>query len=1829
MPGEVVSRVGLVHAELDSVANITLSRAARQWGAALLAADRPQDAVTAFKAALEAADPADRGPLLILLAYAYDAAGLSERAMRSYLDGVREDGTLIGDVSARVHALLTPSFADVLGPWLTGPWSESVRSALAGRPDGAALLAQLEVLVAHVHAVRRERRQAVQSLRAAMAASAKEVASFADELSGWFGESLEDPGPGESLHLLLGELELLLGHADAALAHADAALAGGGLVDADHPYGDTPGYELRGHALIALDRRAEANTALLTAARQSTWAEDWPRADTLLAGLAESDPAGQEVWWLRSLVRIAQAEKDAADDTARADVAVLHEALAFWDTGYELGPPRDDELWSYFLRADIHTDLAAASEADEPMQRWLAVLYGERALAPCDDADKVDWLYRRRGYRLVYSHRTAGNVATAVQLADEIQARSPSGESSDPDINDDFLAGEAAVVQLFLGHHAVVLEALNEIESHEHPPGAFGAGWIPHVRGLALLMSGSAEQARTVLTQAMEARPDNPGLLADLAACCVRQGDREAVLEYCKRVLALTEPGRPGASGHSGDRALALLRLGRFQESAALLESLAAASWRTAASGAWLAACLAVCRLAIGAPGAREALRHSARSICSAWDAQVLTDEVAALEARDTVSRWPSGSDRLSAVFAQRATEIAGQRTDLAAAEDELRKAGAPPAPAPIRVATAAAIGRMRFAAGDLAGASQVYGDLLDEDELFPEGPDFFTRALAGLVAGSLHDDRLAEAGELAEDALSRLAAVTARRRGAVRPLHVARLASAAGLARLRGGAYGAALDHLDQALGAYADAAEVNPARAVGAAWRDCLGSAAAYWDLAEHAERCRAFALEPADGLAAEAGTARVDALVTAMSESRRYLEELLGFPGDPVAPDELLLVEVTLGSLLAAETTDEVVISAGAGIRARIRERSGVIVPGMRFTPDSALAPDAFTILISGNPRFQGSAPDDEADDSPAGEAGPTTAGSGRLEHVFTALERVVEQNLPALFDTQAVRSAVQAWASENEEQAWVENVLPDAVAWLRLGALVRRLMALRIPVRWPDILRVAESGGLAPDSLDGAVRRLRDPDSPAGPLSAAGAGAVPQPAAPDPAGQSPDPAPPTRPVPTAVDVRLAFPGVADLPPTLADAVRGQVAAGLAALADSLGLAADLTVSLEEPREPDVRYADGVRVVVNGRVCDYPPTLPIAVKTYLLGFTTSDVLSGLWQIMHNMIHGTEPAEAELGGRVLVAYCEWLCFQAVHLRPSVLLAAPERAWRGTLDSGVAIWEPAEVHATSDHGPGPEAHRRPYGEWEVLADPGFLRDLSLTEPVATQQYTAVRSVFKPLAAEIGISLPPFRLTPDPGLVPGCFRLRINRSLSAPYRGIPPDMIFAYGAPAVEGTDGKPCVEPLFGTHGVLLPESAAGQLDDGQQGFMRPLNYFFSVLIWTLRERAGFIVSPARVDAAIAELSQPRPTQHRLALDYLRAAILPEILHSLAEEAVPVRSLPALIDLLLEYELCELPGNADRLAWIRSRMQETIGAAVATGFRAVEVSLLPPEAQTAAAAWESSGGTDESAKSELVEALRAAAVFDRIAPLLVPYGLRRGVWEALRYRAPGQCVLAFQDLPGDFIVTCAVPSEVLLPRDGVTSGHRNAGSAGALPADGEVNSEPNRAVLEAWLGAATWAASATFLREHITQILSPAFHVLLDDADGAGFSQHQAILRLARQMGADDVADLLVSGTVAAGRALEAIEAGDLGRLALLLKAAPSISAPAATHALIAAILALAAGNSPAARDYATYITESAPEAECHRHGGLLRFLSFMAPDLLGTAELADMLGAQGKRLS
>ena len=82
--------IPVVQAQLDSIADLTLSQARTQLGKVLLATGRTAQAADQFTAAVgDAPDLAQRARLMLLQAYARDCSDEQNQALRGYLDAVR------------------------------------------------------------------------------------------------------------------------------------------------------------------------------------------------------------------------------------------------------------------------------------------------------------------------------------------------------------------------------------------------------------------------------------------------------------------------------------------------------------------------------------------------------------------------------------------------------------------------------------------------------------------------------------------------------------------------------------------------------------------------------------------------------------------------------------------------------------------------------------------------------------------------------------------------------------------------------------------------------------------------------------------------------------------------------------------------------------------------------------------------------------------------------------------------------------------------------------------------------------------------------------------------------------------------------------------------------------------------------------------------------------------------------------------------------------------------------------------------------------------------------------------------------------------------------------------------------------------------------------------------------------------------------------------------------------------------------------------------------------------------------------------------------------
>lgn len=1030
-------RIPWVQRQLDSAGGLTLSQAASQWGIALLAAGRLDDAADAFGAALAEGPPGDQRPgLLLLRAYTRDLLGATDQALQDYLDAIRDDSKLIVDTATRLHALLTPRSADLLGPWITTDWAESVVVALASRPDTAREQAQIALLAAHVYVLRREHSAAVRSLRTAMDASADDVAMFAADLSQWAAVSLRDAETGPRMHLLLSELDLLLGHADTALQHADEALAGK-LTSDNEPYGDAPGYELRGRALQRLGRAADAAAALLEAGRRYTWQTSWDKAEVVLGDLTLLDPSCREGWWLRANARTTQVINQAGGDTTLADAGAFRYAIELWQKGQSAGlPAGTDEAWAYSVIAWIYDCLATADIWNCSESHWRAALYCERGLVLSQE------LATQRD--LAWHHRAIGNVATASQVVDQCEPQ----VTADSPIYPNFLF-ERALLHLCYGRYPEALAVLDQIDAAIKPEESpIGPGVLLLVRGALSQLTGDLAMARDLLEESLKKSPRTVLMQSHLASCCWLQRDDAALREHCDRILAQTAPGAPAATSGQKERANALFLLGRYRESADLLSRVIGPPWTSPADRAGLGGQIGLCLLTLGKPEASQLLQSTLAALSLAETGDILASNLRMLTTLN-------GADyeRYAALFTERAEEIRSQPVGAPEAESELRRVlGTPDIPSPAKAACLAAIARIRLADGDLAGAADTYQALLADEDSFPEAPTGYVRAILRHVSDLLRANELSAAASVAESAMDLLLGLAEARSAAIPPAELAELAALTSMAMLGRGDYPAALRWLEHALGPAEGPGELTPARTVGRAWRGCLSSAAAYWRLADQIARCR---------LQAEPRSAA--ALTEVADECQRYLDELLGLETSQEAQAAPVVEQatVTIGEGLAVDDLLEKIQGGVGEIRTRIQRALGVTVPGVMFRDDPSMAPDEFVIALSQAARLRTRAvapePAEAGHDAPP--PGPSAAAEdkyGALAYVFGALEPVLLGNLPLFLGTQEIDWLVRAWAREQGEEGLLNSAVPDDLAWLCLGLLARRLAAEHVPLRWADIL-----------------------------------------------------------------------------------------------------------------------------------------------------------------------------------------------------------------------------------------------------------------------------------------------------------------------------------------------------------------------------------------------------------------------------------------------------------------------------------------------------------------------------------------------------------------------------------------------------------------------------------------------------------------------------------------------------------------------------------------------------------------------------------------------------
>ncbi|MDN5861100.1 MAG: hypothetical protein L0H84_21050, partial [Pseudonocardia sp.] len=165
------------------------------------------------------------------------------------------------------------------------------------------------------------------------------------------------------------------------------------------------------------------------------------------------------------------------------------------------------------------------------------------------------------------------------------------------------------------------------------------------------------------------------------------------------------------------------------------------------------------------------------------------------------------------------------------------------------------------------------------------------------------------------------------------------------------------------------------------------------------------------------------------------------------------------------------------------------------------------------------------------------------------------------------------------------------------------------------------------------------------------------------------------------------------------------------------------------------------------------------------------------------------------------------------------------------------------------------------------------------------------------------------------------------------------------------------------------------------------------------------------------------------------------------------------------------------------------------------------------------------------------------------------------------------------------------------------------------------RALLNAWINTTTWTDSQHYLAEHRAALLADPVLELLADTDDGTARQHHAILTLTRALPDDRIYAMITDPARAEDAALDAIETGDIPKLAMILTAAPNLANRPVSWAVAAAVALLAQDDGHRARELTRAAADQATPIQRRAHTIRLRSLATRQPDLPGVADIIAIL--------
>jgi flagellar biosynthesis protein FlhA len=178
-----------------------------------------------------------------------------------------------------------------------------------------------------------------------------------------------------------------------------------------------------------------------------------------------------------------------------------------------------------------------------------------------------------------------------------------------------------------------------------------------------------------------------------------------------------------------------------------------------------------------------------------------------------------------------------------------------------------------------------------------------------------------------------------------------------------------------------------------------------------------------------------------------------------------------------------------------------------------------------------------------------------------------------------------------------------------------------------------------------------------------------------------------------------------------------------------------------------------------------------------------------------------------------------------------------------------------------------------------------------------------IAQVRKRFAAEMGVIVPPIRVTDNARLPPAGYRVLVRGQVAASGELAPGRLLAMNPGGAKPEIPGEPTREPTFGLPALWIEESRRSEAELAGLTVVEPVSVLVTHLSETIRDHAGLVLTRDDVKALVENVRKESPAVvDDLIPNQLSYGDLHRVLRALLAERVSVKNLAAILEVLSEH---------------------------------------------------------------------------------------------------------------------------------------------------------------------------------------------------------------------------------------------------------------------------------------------------------------------------------------